>query len=179
LEDGLVSGVLDEHAVAGVELWRETCAEVLAEHPALAQDRPLRWKAVVRRLIRTLCSDLIAESARRCDERGLTCADDARKIPAELVGFSANVQKKKRELEKFLHQEFYRHRTVRGPVEIWQERLRQLFEAYRTDPRRLPPKWSLRVEAEKEPLERVICDYVAGMTDRFAERMWESHCGSK
>ena len=80
-------------------------------------------------------------------------------------------------LETFLHEKFYDHPAVKDKTTLWRERLKTLFNVYRADPARLPPDHRRRVEVEGEKLERVICDYVAGMTDRYAARQWEELVG--
>ncbi|HYF48660.1 MAG TPA: deoxyguanosinetriphosphate triphosphohydrolase, partial [Planctomycetota bacterium] len=79
----------------------------------------------------------------------------------------------KAKLEEFLHARFYNNPVVRDRTALWQERLKQLFLAYVADPKQLPEEYLRRVDTEGEGMERVICDYVAGMTDRFALRRWE------
>lgn len=173
IEDGLVSGVLAEEALRALDLWRETEAEVLAERPQLAAETSLRWRSIVRRLIRKLVSDLLGETERRLQESNIGTLADIRATPRELAGFSMGLEFKKRELEAFLHQNFYNHPLVRKHTALWQERLKEVFAAYRREPARLPENHLRRVQAEGESPERVICDYVAGMTDRFAELQWE------
>ena len=172
LEDGLVSGMLYEKSVLEVPLWRETELEVLAEHAMLIQDQSLRWKAVVRRLISKLTGDLMHETERRLQAARIENLSDVRSTREELVGFSKEMQPKKDALEQFLRHNFYWREEVRKPAHEWQERLKQLFEAYVKHPERLPEGYRRRGDSEGDSLERICCDYVAGMTDRYAERMW-------
>jgi len=173
LDDGLVSGALAEEQVRTVPLWCETEAQVLREHEDLKHDHRLRWSAVVRRLIATLIGDALAETRRRLLARGIASLAEVRHRREELVGFSAELTPRKEELEAFLTAHFYDGPKVRTLTALWEGRLRQVFAAYRDDPRHLPEDYQRRVAHSGEPLERVICDYVAGMTDRYASRQWE------
>jgi len=177
LDDGLVSGALEEASVQSVALWRQAESAVLVEYPVLKEDKRLCWRAVVRRLIATLVDDLLAETQRRIQAEKIQTVADVRKYQAELCGFSASLAPRKLELETFLMNNFYLSPRVREKTELWQERLKQLFAAYRADPSRLPDDPRQRMEKAGETLDRVICDYVAGMTDRFAARQWELLAG--
>jgi dGTPase len=173
LDDGLVSGALAEEQVRTVPLWRETEAQVLREHEDFKHDQRLRWRAVVRRLIATLIGDALAETRRRLLAQGIARLEDVRHCAHELVGFSTELAPRKEELEAFLTAHFYDGPKVRTLTALWEGRLKQLFAAYRDDPHHLPEDYQRRVAPDGEPPERVICDYVAGMTDRYASRQWE------
>lgn len=178
VEDAIVSGTLTEEDVCQVALWRETKAEVIAETPALAQDRRLCLRAVVRHLIGRLVFDLITETERRISTHRIRSLDDVRACPQELAGFSAGLGTRKEDLERFLHLNFYSSPRVRSHTALWQERLKEIFRAYRADPRLLPADYVRRIERKGEALERIICDYVSGMTDRYAEKNWKRLCGA-
>jgi dGTPase len=160
-----------------VALWRETETDVLAEDSALAKDHRLRLRAVVRQLIGLLVSDLIAETERRIAGKGIGSLEDVRACPDNVVGFSDAVARRKEDLEDFLHTNFYSSPRVREHTALWQERVKELFLAYRSDLKRLPVDYLCRVEDEGETVERIICDYVSGMTDRYFEKQWQQICG--
>lgn len=178
LDDGLVSGALDEDRVRAVALWRQVEAQVVAEYPSFSSDHRMRWRAVVRRLIATLVSDLLEETRRRIKRNKVASLADVRHCREELIGFSAELAPRKLALEEFLMANFYQSPRVKEHTALWQARLKQLFEAYRQDPRRLPEDQRKRADAQGEPLDRVICDYVAGMTDRFARKQWDEIVGA-
>jgi dGTPase len=173
LDDGLVSGALSDEQVRSVPLWRQTEEQVIAEYAVLKNDQRLRWRTVVRRLIATLVNDLLAETRRRLDTKHIKSVTDVRRCKDELVGFSKRLAPKKLELETFLMSNFYLSPRVREKTELWQERLRKLFAAYRNDPAKIPEEHRRRATTAGDSIDRVICDYVAGMTDRFATRQWE------
>ena len=173
LDDGLVSGALCDEQVRSVPLWRKAEEQVVAEYPVLKDDQRLRWRTVVRRLIAMLVNDLLAETRRRLDAHQIRSVEDVRKCESELVGFSAALAPRKLELETFLMDNFYLSPRVREKTELWQERLRKIFAAYRNDPALLPEEARRRAATKGDSPDRLICDYVAGMTDRFATRQWE------
>jgi len=89
-----------------------------------------------------------------------------------LVGFSADMQALDHELKEFLLERLYRHyRVMRMQVKA-QRLIRRLFEAYLTEPRQLP--WEVQARFAHEQPERVVCDYIAGMTDRFAIQEYQN-----
>ena len=173
LDDGLVSGALLEDDVRGVALWREVEAEVLREDAVYKTDQRKRWHAVVRRMIASLVGDFLNETARRIAENKIESLADVRACRTELAGFSKEMSVRKRELEAFLMQRFYKSPRVKERTDFWRERLKQLFNAYKSTPALLPEECRKRIDSGAETLERAICDYVAGMTDRFAARVWE------
>ena len=173
LDDGLVSGALIEDDVRSVALWRNAEAEVLSEDPVYKSDHRMRWHAIVRRLIATLVTDLMQETRRRIIENKIQSVDDVRHFDGDLIDFSAGISARKRELEQFLMQRFYKSDRVRIHTDFWRERLKQLFHAYRNNLTLLPDDSRKRIDSGSESAERAICDYVAGMTDRFASRQWE------
>ena len=157
----------------GVALWREVEAEVLREDAVYKTDQRKRWHAVVRRMIASLVGDFLNETARRIAENKIESLADVRACRTELAGFSKEMSVRKRELEAFLMQRFYKSPRVKERTDFWRERLKQLFNAYKSTPALLPEECRKRIDSGAETLERAICDYVAGMTDRFAARVWE------
>jgi dGTPase len=172
LDDGLVSGAISEEQVRPLALWQRVEKLVSAESDVFRTDPRLRRSAIVRRLIATLVTDLLTETRRRLSLHRIKSLTDVRQCRAELAVFSAEIAPLKDELEEFLHAHFYKSPRVLELTTLWRTRLRQLFLAYRSRPELLPPEHQRRVEGG-ELLDRVICDYVAGMTDRYAGKQWE------
>jgi dGTPase len=164
LDDGLGSGLLTAARLDDVPLWRSTL-EMVREQLGAVPERVLRAQVVVA-LINRLVTDLIEAVAARVDARGLASVDAVRACPERLVQFSAELEKPKRELKKFLYDELYQHPQVLAMNERMVGMLADLFAAYRSDPGRLPEHVRARIPSDGEA--RAIADYVAGMTDRFA-----------
>jgi dGTPase len=166
LDDGLGSGLLDAARLEEVTLWRDTLQRVRDELGAVTQ-RVLHSQVVVA-LINRLVTDLIEAVAERVEARAPDSVDAVRACPERLVGFSPELEKHKRELKKFLYEELYNHPQVLAMNERSVAALEVLFTAYRRDPGLLPEHVRARIAADGEA--RAIADYVAGMTDRFAQR---------
>jgi len=120
----------------------------------------------VRRLLGLLITDTIEETARRIETTGVQSPDDVRGLPENVVAASPETRAMTRELKRFLYEHLYSHpRVVR--MQIKAERiLTALFGAYLAEPGQLPREEQAKL-AERS-LHRVICDYIAGMTDRYA-----------
>ncbi len=113
-----------------------------------------------------LVTDVIEETARRIEATGVKSPDDVRGLPENVVAASPETHAMTRELKRFLYERLYRHpRVVR--MQIKAERiLTALFEAYLAEPGQLPREEQAKLD--ERSLHRVICDYIAGMTDRYA-----------
>jgi dGTPase len=165
LEDGLTSRLLELSALEEVELWREHFEEASRLHPEAPQK--LRIRLAIRRIIDQLTSELISETERAIESAGVATSHDVRRQPHRLVRFPPETEERKAQLKRFLFRHLYRHfRVVRMAAKA-RRVVRDLFEAYVSDPRQLPPHILARVEGE-DAIQRVVCDYIAGMTDRFA-----------
>jgi dGTPase len=164
LDDGLRSGLLNERQLRGIALW-DTALEALG----IAGDvlAPVDRNRVVRYLVNAEVSDVLSATAARLQEAQPASVDDVRRVPHDLVGFSEAMEAMNRELKDLLLQCLYRHWRVMRVSEKSKRVLTSLFEAYLQSPVQLPEEVQARIGGEDD-LERVICDYMAGMTDRFA-----------
>jgi dGTPase len=121
---------------------------------------------VVRALIDWQAGDLLTHSRERLKAEDIRSVEDVRKCPGVIVDASPEVRRLKAELERFLHQNVYRqHRVMRMAVK-GQRLITALFNEFCRVPCLLPERYSQRLAHESR--ERVVCDYLAGMTDRFA-----------
>jgi dGTPase len=162
LEDGLRSGILTPDSLRGIALWEEAIATLKLPFSDLARHELIRW------LINRLVSDLVSSTARRIDEGGIGSVEAVRRAPENVVAPSEEMRDKTAELKAFLLRNFYRnHRLVRMSAKA-KRILTNMFTAYLDEPRQLQPEIRRRAEEEEGGLERVLCDYIAGMTDRFA-----------
>ncbi|MFT4540964.1 MAG: dGTPase [Planctomycetota bacterium] len=179
LEDGLRAGILSEDSlIEHCSLWREARAITIERHPEFMDqsiDEKLRQERIAGELIGICISDLIQESHTRQVSAGLTCSADARHLDRMLVGHSPEVSKQVAELSRFLHKHFYRHKKLEAFREYARKVLHALWEVYTKDATQLAP-WYQRW-AEEHGLIVAVCDYMAGMTDRFAEREYERLVG--
>lgn len=160
LEDALGAGLIGEADLAGVTLWRDACDAVRRRHPGAnihAVRRPVLDR-IVSRLV-TDCADATRSRLARC-----TTVDDVRRSSAA-ADFSVDLAPGVREIEEFLARRVYHHDRLVPMDARGRERIDALFDAYVRNPARLPPRFAARLDAQG--VHRVVCDYIAGMTDRF------------
>lgn len=168
VDDGLRAGLFRIEALRDVPLVGTVFAEVAAKYPGLAQPRLVGES--IRRLIGLMVEDVIAESRRRVEAARPRSADDIRRLAAPVVAFSEPLRQQERALRKFLFEHMYRHQDVTRATDRARSIVRALFGWYMDEPAtRLPAEWQARVGAKSNPrTARVVSDYIAGMTDRFA-----------
>ncbi len=124
---------------------------------------------LVRELISLMIGDLVAEIRRRIKAHNLQSADDVRMLGQPVAAFSNTLEPRHREIKAFLFERVYRHHTVNGAMSKARRIMRDLFNLMLTEPDLLPQEWRQQAETDDKTMRaRVICDYVAGMTDRFA-----------
>jgi dGTPase len=167
VDDGLRSGLITLEQLETVPLVAEHLQEVRAAYPDLAGRRVVH--EVVRRMINTLVTDLIAQSAANITAQNLQTLDDVRNAPA-LIAFSPELNAKQRVLKKFLMTHLYRHYRVMRMSAKAQRIIRDLFDVFMTDSRLLPTQFQSAETQTDIERARVVADYIAGMTDRYAIR---------
>lgn len=173
LDDGLAAGILHEEALGELALWRqaqENVGAVYAELPAV-----LKRSETIRRLVDFLTTDLICTTAENIRAAGLTSLAAVREQRELCVVHSPAVQKNKAELQAYLQVNFYQHERVLLKTKRAQKILADLFSAYLQTPEKMPETFRARISTVGLP--RVVCDYIAGMTDPFAEVEHARVCG--
>jgi dGTPase len=163
LDDALDFEILTPARLEENEVWRNSHRAVLARYAGVRE--PELHKLIIRDIIDREVHDLVATSAESIAESGVQSADDVRWQTAPLIRYSDQLAKANRALRKFLYQNVYYHPRVAEVNRRACEMLRRVFEAYLADPDRLGEGATRRVE--KEGLHRTVCDYIAGMTDRY------------
>jgi len=162
IDDGLASGMFTPDAIRATVLFREAHDDVLAQG---IDDRIMRHQ-VVRRIINRCIGDLLESTQRQIESAKIQSVDDVREAGRRLVGYSDAMAASVRELKDFLFRNMYRHYRVVRMGDKAGRILRDLFQSFVAEPLQLPPHYHERVE--REGPHRVVCDYIAGMTDRFA-----------
>src|SRR5512139_1234856 len=163
VDDGLSSGMFAVSEIREAPLFREAHDDALAR--GLDDDRVARHH-VVRWIIDRCVSDLIATSLATLEAAGARSVADVRGVGRRFVAYSPQMAERVRELKDFLYRNMYRHYRVVRMGDKAGRILRDLFQAFVSEPLQLPPRHQERIPAEGLP--RVVCDYIAGMTDRFA-----------
>jgi dGTPase len=147
-----------------IPLWEAAHREVTQEHPAMPPQ--IRRYQIIRRLIDRHITDLIETSAERLQQLGIHTSDDVRAAPESAIAFSDPLQTQRQPLRRFLFGQLYRHYRVVRMSDKAHRFVRDLFIVYRAKPEQLPPSTQRRIATDG--LERSVCDYIAGMTDRYA-----------
>jgi len=169
LDDAVDFEILSPVQLEQNEVWRKSHRAVLARYAGGLE--PALHKLVIRDIIDKEVHDLVANSAKSIAESGVQSADDVRRQPAPLIRYGDELAEANRALRKFLYQNVYYHPRVSEVNRRACEMLRRVFEAYLVDPERLGDGATRRIE--KEGLYRTVCDYVAGMTDRYLMEEYE------
>ncbi len=165
VDDALSVGLVAPDDMQEVEFWRRAVEQVRQRHGAL---RPEQFQpTVVRTLIAWQVGDLLEQTRQRLRQERIRTVEDVRRFPEALVGPGPEVRRLKAELEAFLRRRVYQHYRVQRMAVKGARVVRMLFEEFCRAPRLLPPRYGDRV-GDGRP-ERVVCDYVAGMTDRYAQ----------
>ncbi len=163
LDDGLRSGMISPHMLEGIALWGILRETYNWRGPDLED---MERHRMIRQLVGIMVTDMVEATDKRLKESKVQSALDIQKLKHNVVGYSEDMQRRNRELKDFLYKKLYRHhRVVRMQVKA--ERLvSDIFHAYHTEPLMLPD--TAQALIDKRGFERTICDYIAGMTDRFA-----------
>ncbi len=164
IDDGLRSGLITLKQLEGVTLWEEAIQKVRKNYTSLDDDA-LKHRGIST-IISFLTRDLTFHSWENIEKAQLTSVDDVRNFGGRMITFSEKMREKNEELKKFLYNNMYCHYRVIRMEEKAKRIIVDLYDAYRTRPEQLPPRFYAKKNSEG--LERVICDYIAGMTDRFA-----------
>lgn len=164
VDDGLRSGLIELAQLEEVGLFARHIHGVRQAYPQLSGRRLIH--ETVRRMINTLVSDLIETTRSRLVAHAIGSVDDVRKAP-QLVAFSESIAEEQREMKRFLRVNLYRHYRVWRMSHKANRIVSDLFAAFYSDPRLLPPQYQ---EMAKSDVPRAIADYIAGMTDRYAIR---------
>lgn len=163
IDDGLRAGLLRFDRLADLPVAGGILADVHAAYPRLAPER-VRAE-LVRRIIRAMIVDVVAESRRRLDALAPQSADDVRRVGRPSVAFSNAMAAADGAIKSRLREDVYRSAAVMDVMDNAGRIVRRLFERYRDDPQALPEGWRQAAGPERM---RVVADFIAGMTDRYA-----------
>jgi dGTPase len=167
IDDGLRAGLFDVIDLGDDPLVGAALAQVLKAYPNL--ERPRIIHETVRRLISAMVNDVLVESARQLQALNPASVEEIRSLRMPVITFGAQMKEKNRVLQAFLSHRMYRHQRVLAIMERAQRVIRDLFEAYMNDPQLMPPGW--REDSftdDRSDFARQVCDFIAGMTDRYA-----------
>jgi len=171
VDDGVRAGIIDVGELRDVRIFSKFHVAVVEKYPTVSARRQLY--ETIRHMVDYLVSDLITQSARNIEEAKVQTIDAVRDRQHPLISLSEAVLDEHQELKRFLRSKLYNHPKVREVMDEARGALKELFEAYLRDPTLLPPEHQAvvsRADADGgvPARARVVADYVAGMTDRFA-----------
>ena len=164
IDDGLKSGYINLAQLKQLDLWSEVYDGVDAKFPRVDPER--KKHQTISALIGIFIRDLTVTTLENLNRSNIRTIDNLRRVNCQMVGLSPELTRKNRELKRFLLENLYRHYKVER-MRVKAERcLTQLFQTYLKHPTLLPQKYLKKMD--RSGRERVISDYIAGMTDRFA-----------
>jgi dGTPase len=163
LDDGLRAGLIIPEMLEGIKLWQMAAVRFRKQG---GQIDDLMRHQIIRELIGIEVSSMIHDSANRIDASGIKTLHELQSLPNNLVGFEDEMKANNRVLKDFLFENMYRHYRVMRMQKKAELVLIALFKAYQQTPAMLPPQF--QEQFSEKGKERTICDYLAGMTDRFA-----------
>ena len=167
VDDGVEAGLFTLDELMDVPLIGPILAAVRSERPDL--DLRLTRLEAVRRMIGAMVDDVMGETLQRAAATGVQTAEDVRNLDHALVAFSPDMAEDLARLRHFLHARMYRHWKVNRTRSQARRILADMFGLFLAEPDVLPSEWFARSQNRDEAgRARVVCDYIAGMTDRFA-----------
>lgn len=167
IDDALRAGLLTLNDLQTLPIASEALREVRDKHPGLDDDRTIH--EVLRRVLTWLIEDVFAETERRLSMHSFQSSDEVRRASGALIAFSQDMAKREGRLKAELFTRVYRHPRIMDLRKDAEQVVDELFQQYRTEPDTLPKGVKITVDpADEARFARFICDFIAGMTDRFA-----------
>ena len=168
IDDGLRAGLLTLDQLLAVPVVKHCWDRVRARYPDIPQDRLLR--ELVREQIGLMANDLIASTRRNIAEARVETVEDVRSAGRPLVCFSPELAAQERDLKRFMYASLYHHPSQLAAANRARIIVRDLFRAYQQQPELMPSEWQDDRLLNEPGRSRHIGDFIAGMTDRYAEK---------
>lgn len=173
LDDGYEAHLLTlEQIREGVPMFDRFFREVEQIYPDVPDK--LKFNETLKRVLNRLVDDLIRNTQRRAKDAGLQTVDEVRAYPERVAAFSQEVDAERKQNKDFLYENLYFSQSLADEKDAAERVIRELFSFWMQHPGTLPRGY--RDKAEEESLPRVICDYIAGMTDPFIFEQYKKHC---
>jgi dGTPase len=175
LDDGYEAHLLSLDEIRkGISVFERFYREVVQLYPDAPEK--LKFNETVKRVLNLLVGDLITNTQARVSKAGIRTLDDVRNHSERLAAFSSEVDAQRKQSKDFLYENLYYSPTLAPEKDDAERVVSELFAFWMQNPKSLPS--SYQEKAEQESLPRVICDYIAGMTDHFIFEQYEKYCGN-
>ncbi len=176
LDDGFEARLLTLDEIRSrVRIFERYYREVEQLYPEAIEK--LRFNEALKRMFNCLVSDLIENTRARLKAAGVRTVDEVRAWPERLVSFSREVNEERAQSKSFLYEKLYLSQPLQPEKDAAELVIVEMFECWIAHPETLPP--SHREKTHHQSLPRVVCDYIAGMTDSFALEQHQQHCGGR
>src|SRR3989339_456198 len=175
MDDGIRAGLIKEEALKNCSLWQKASSGHKAKLSPAEQEMFLRPQSVIS-LINIEVSDLVENTLKLLKKHNIKKVTDVRKHDEAIVRFSDKMAQESQELESFLYENLYKNYRVERMTQKAKRFIEELFNAYLTDPKQLPPRYQKFAKEngnDENSLRRSICNYIAGMTDRYAQEEYK------
>jgi dGTPase len=174
LDDGYEAHLVTlEQIRAGVPVFAGFLREAEERYPTAPEK--LQFNEALRHVLDRWAGDLIRNTQQQINDAELTSVADVRGFGKRLVGLGPETEQERREAKEFLYQHLYYSPTLEPEKQDAECVIAELFEVWMSQPEKLPS--SYQEKAEQEPLARIVCDYIAGMTDNYIYEQYDKYCG--
>jgi len=176
LDDGYEAHLLRlEDVRQGVRMFERFYRQVEREHTSAPEK--LKFNEALKGMLNRMVGDLIRNTREQIDAAGIRSLDDVRDFPQRVATLSSPVEEERREARQFLFNNLYLSSALDSGKDDAERIIGALFDLWMHEPEHLPS--SYREKAKHEPLPRIVCDYIAGMTDSFIHEQYKKYCGSE
>jgi dGTPase len=174
LDDGFEAHLLSlEEIREGVPVFERFFREVAQTYPDASPK--LKFNEAVKRVLNRFVDDLIRTTQKRVNDAKVQTVEEVRLHPERLAAFSPAVEAERKQSKDFLYENLYFSPSLSDEKDDAERVVRELFAFWMQHPDALPQQYQQK--AKEESLPRIICDYIAGMTDPFIFEQYERHCG--
>jgi dGTPase len=178
LDDGYEARLLSlEEIREGIPAFERCYHEIERIYPD-APDK-LKFNEALKHILNRFVGDLITNTRTRLQQAKIQTLDDVRSHPERLAAFSPAVESERKQSKNFLYENLYYSPSLAGEKEDAERVVGELFTFWMDHPEALPRNYRDKVEKKEDSLPRVICDYIAGMTDNFIFEQYEKHCAAR
>lgn len=175
IDDGYEARILTLDEIrAEVDIFEDCYQEANKQFPGVAPQ--LLLNEALKRMLDRMVTDLIQHTAEAAEQAGVKSLKDVRSCPHRLVGFSDTIEQQRRQAKDFLYSRLYFSHELMPEKQMAERIITELFEFWMQHPAALPESYQEKVR--REPLPRIICDYIAGMTDNYILEQHQKLIGS-